>query len=455
MNNFKKLSQKFKKIATTMLSVCTLACTVVGTSFLIATADTTTESSFTRVAHYEFNDATNFGKDSLGNNNLINAGGVVADTVNGGVTIGDSTTKGYLYASGTRTTDFTDKMDGSYSVSVRAYLKEVSSGGNVIVSTSNAWSGKFDVRYAYTNINVVVNGTSYSVYDKLNATAAWYRITAIYDETNLTYKTIVLKEGETTATETSIPITGEIPFGDLWGLFAVGARTNGDGETKTWSENAECDGFLPSISDLRIYSGVIDNAELATIKAYDEENALKKAQKAVADNSEVVGASIRVVGEPGLRFLSTLNESVVNEYIAKYGEENVSFGMKVVRNHNGALAYAYVPAANKTLNNGVYSFNAVITGMTEEYYATEYTGMVYIAYTVNGETTYVVSEESKTRSITFVAEAALDDTYVVGTDGTLEEKPDEYKYEISEGVWSPYSTALRTTLAGYVVSEEE
>ena len=145
---------------------------------------------------------------------------------------------------------------------------------------------------------------------------------------------------------------------------------------------------------------------------------------------------------------------MVNEYVTKYGEENVSFGMKVVRNHNGALAYAYVPAVNKTLNNGVYSFNAVITGMTEEYYATEYTGMVYIAYTVDGVTTYVVSEETKTRSITFVAEAALGDTYVVGTDGSLEEKPEDYKYEISEGVWSPYSTTLRTTLEGYVVEEE-
>ncbi len=232
-------------------------------------AETGTQTNFTAVAHYKFDDTTNLGKDSLGNHNLTNKGGVVVDTVNGGAKIG-SGTNGYLYTPESRTNDFSDRLTGSYSVSLRVYLQEVNGGSNVITSTSNAWAGKFDLRYAYTNIRLNI-GSAISdqvIYSTLSATPAWYRITLIYDETSLTYTSSVLKDGETTAVEKSWDLTSAITFGsDNWGLFAIGGRT-ADGTSYT--EEANCDGFIPSICDYRIYEGAIDANEIASIKSYDE-----------------------------------------------------------------------------------------------------------------------------------------------------------------------------------------
>ncbi|MGN1053551.1 MAG: hypothetical protein ACI4SH_09215, partial [Candidatus Scatosoma sp.] len=93
--------------------------------------------------------------------------------------------------------------------------------------------------------------------------------------------------------------------------------------------------------------------------------------------------------------------------------------------------------------------------LTPDYYATEYTAQVFIGYTVNGETTYVVSdseEESKTRSISYVANSALNDTYTVDETHTIADKPAHYSYEIEAGVWSPYSATTREKLQGFVVS---
>ncbi len=69
------------------------------------------------------------------------------------------------------------------------------------------------------------------------------------------------------------------------------------------------------------------------------------------------------------------------------------------------------------------------------------------AYAIADGVTYYTTDIC-TRSIASVASKALRDTI------TAEEATDDYIYEISEGVWSPYSETERTSLQGYLVNAE-
>lgn len=264
--------KKIKKTVMTALSVCALTCTLAGTALIVGVAETNasaaTETSFTRVAHYEFKEATNLGKDSLGKYNLTNKGGVVVDTKNGGVKIGVEP-NGVLYA----TSDFSDSMTGSYSLSMRLYLAGGGGGGNMITSTGYAYSEKFIIQETYGSIRLHFgDGQTKDIIKGLSVTDyAWYRITLIYDESDLSYRTIVTKESDESVTDETTTLTSSVSLKSTdAGVFAIGGRANSSGEIADTASGVN--GNTPTISDYRIYSGVIDENEISTIAQYDKDN---------------------------------------------------------------------------------------------------------------------------------------------------------------------------------------
>ncbi|MBQ8294979.1 MAG: hypothetical protein IJX87_00940 [Clostridia bacterium] len=85
-----------------------------------------------------------------------------------------------------------------------------------------------------------------------------------------------------------------------------------------------------------------------------------------------------------------------------------------------------------------YAFRAYLYGLPESEYTN---GIQARAYAVAGGETYYTTE-TQTRSIAWVASEAMKDTKT--------EKTGDYIYEVSEGVYSPYSTEERTSLGGYL-----
>lgn len=126
------------------------------------------------------------------------------------------------------------------------------------------------------------------------------------------------------------------------------------------------------------------------------------------------GASIRLTAEAGIRFGAKILKADYDALVAVYGKENVKLGMHVER----GSAYADVAATNTREEDGYICFNAVIIGIPAERYNTEYSAKAYIEVSCNGETqrTYKESANGNTRTIAFVAQAALDSGKYDGTD---------------------------------------
>ena len=403
MNNFKKLSQK--TIATTIFASVLILSLLFSCFFVKSPAKVNAdETAFTRVEHYEFNNANNLGKDSLGNYNLTNKGGVVYDEENDGVTVGtDSDCVLYSPKDGSGK-DLSDYITGSYSLSIRARLTSVTSGTKLLVSTGYAQNySVFSIQRAFGSLHFNTGINTIEVPVGLNSTPTWCRITVIYsadtETSTYTYRIVISTEAGYSYDQTHT-LTGSVKFGGYYQAeFCIG------GAMRSLENNANFLATEATVSDVRVYSGVLSDKEVDAIDREDMDNLAKKN---LATNSEIIGASIRLAEESGLRFHANMAESVIANYVTKYGVENVTFGTYIVRNHNGQNAYAFVPAVNNTLTDGVYSFNAVITGLTSEYYGTDYTAYVYIAYTVDGVTTYVKAESGVTRSISYVAQVLLD-----------------------------------------------
>ena len=297
MSIFFKTSQKMKKIVTAFLSVCTLSCVTMGISLLVGKADsaltdiTAPTTGYNAVAHYEFNDVKNLGKDSLGNYNLV-AQNVGLDAVNGGVAIKDG---GVMYAPALADgkSDFSDLVKGSYSLSMRVFMRSVNDGANNLIATG-AYGSHFQVAWAYEGLAVYL-GNSQSLQFGTSATAlgekpmfdttfAWYRITMIYDESAMTFRVMATKEGdESYSFDATANLTAKSVFGGLAErTFTIGAQSNfGDWLDQqvntTVSDGVNEYEMYPNISNLRMYSGVIDATEIAEIVEYDENNLVQKA----------------------------------------------------------------------------------------------------------------------------------------------------------------------------------
>lgn len=275
-----------KSWAIALLSITASA--LLGSGFIVAGAEQTEDIiapdiGFKKVVHYEFKDETNLGKDSLGNYDLI-AKNVSVDPINGGIALKND---GLLYApalgevNDNNYTDFSDLVKGSFSVSYRVYLRNNHGGGNYLF-TSGSYGSHFTMHWAYGGIGANFgNGQSQDFMndgtkDMLSSDFAWYRVTGIYDESALKFTFAATKESDM-----SYSFTGErnlesaITFGGHSQYsFTIGAQSH-LGEWADGHANAELsDGTViyPNISDFRLYSGVIDDNEIAAIAKYDADN---------------------------------------------------------------------------------------------------------------------------------------------------------------------------------------
>lgn len=278
-------------LAVVLLAVLFLAVSSSALVGIIAAADDSSiqeivapESGFNAVVHYEFKDETNLGKDSLGNYDLV-AKNVALDSINGGVALSNN---GMLYAPALGDvvddsyTDFSDLVKGSFSVSFRAYLRNNNGGGNYFISTGS-YGSHFTMNWAYGGFGMNFGNNQNTDFmntdghDMLSGEYAWYRVNVIYDEAAMTAKMVATKEGDAEYSFTmSYALSQKITFGgNNKYSFTIGAQSH----LGSWDDghvNAELsDGskVYPNISDFRLYSGVIDDAEIASIKEYDENNA--------------------------------------------------------------------------------------------------------------------------------------------------------------------------------------
>ena len=290
---------------------------------------TAPETGFAKIAHYEFNDAKNLGKDSLGNFSLVNNGN--ATYTDNSVKVGESNS-GYLYAPaiGSDNKDFSDLIKGSFSLSFRTYIKGANGATKYYMGTSWDTENSFAIKQDWNKLTFnLSNGQSlafegYGI-PYYGGYLGWHRINVIYNETDLTLRVVATGRNNNTITyDQTKALSSAITFGGAKnGVFTIGGRSTGSaGGFAGATEHGQ------TISDFRIYSGAINDNEINAINKYDVDEASKKS---LATNSEVIGASIRLNDNSGLRFLATLNESTVNSFVTKYGAENVEFGVKIIR----------------------------------------------------------------------------------------------------------------------------
>ena len=275
-----------KKIATAIFSVCAFAFALTGASLSgdaeTSLADITApETGFNKIVHYEFNDETNLGKDSVGNYDLV-AQNVSLDPVNGGVALKNG---GFLYAPklDSEGTDFSDLVKGSYSVSMRAYLRNNNGGGNIL-ATTGGYESSFSVDWNRNGLMVAQKAdNAYKVDARnpamLDTAFSWYRITVIYNESTLALSLNVTKESdENYSYEKTTVLPESITFGgDSKYTFTIGAQSMFGASVNSQANTAISDGttdytVYPNISDFRLYSGVIDSTEIVAITKYDTDN---------------------------------------------------------------------------------------------------------------------------------------------------------------------------------------
>ncbi len=110
-----------------------------------------------------------------------------------------------------------------------------------------------------------------------------------------------------------------------------------------------------------------------------------------------VGASVRYSDPSGLRFGADISADDYTKLINTYGEENVQFGMLLYPTvglngaeltHNTEYVEDVVCEKMQTLANGTKRIQAVLLNIPTEHNADEITARVYVAITVNGDTTY-------------------------------------------------------------------
>ncbi len=289
MNKKFKLSTKMKILVSTVLSVYAFFCIFTGLSLSVK-ANTLEDivsptGEFVAVAQYEFKDKDNIGKDTLGNYDLVSQG-VEMDSVIGGVALKNG---GVLYANDLdgKGTDFSDLIKGSYSISLRAYLRSVSDGANYLVSTGS-YGSNFQINWAYQGISMAfatgqtakfgTSATDLGGKAMFDDTFAWYRITMIYDESNLTFRMLVTKESDQTYSfDATANLTSAVTFGGHANSFTIGAQSKFGGSIAQQVNTNISDGttnytIYPNLSELRVYAGVIDQNEISAIAKYDEDN---------------------------------------------------------------------------------------------------------------------------------------------------------------------------------------
>ena len=332
-------------------------------------------TGFNAVAHYEFRDETNLGKDTLGNYDLV-AKNVSVDSVNGGISLKNN---GLLYApalggtDGDEYTDFSDLMKGSYSVSFRAYLRSNSGGGNYLVTTGS-YGSDFTLSWVYGGIGVDFGGgqkEDFGTNDQngdgkqlLDDKFSWYRITCIYDEKDLTFTMTATKESDVEwSFEKEHKLTAPVTFGGhaTYG-FTIGAQSH-LGEWDDGHASAELgDGTIiyPNISDFRIYSGVIDEAEMEKIAKYDEDN-LAAAEEPAYDTNPIAAWDFSDETNIGADTMGNIDLILKSTDAANY---ELTDGALTLKNNN--LLYAGDLGGGEDISDKLTSFTLAFDVKTEK-----------------------------------------------------------------------------------------
>ena len=365
MFNIKSSFKKIKSYAIGILSICLLVCLISGGTLLVSASNNSSANAYVKLAHYEFNDSSNLGKDSVGNYDLVNQG-VSKDVINGGVALKDG---GLFYAPALddKQNDISDLVKGSYSLSMRVYLRAVNDGANYLIA-NGAYGSHFQVAWAYEGLAIELGnsqflqfGTSGSALGgkpMFDTTFAWYRITMIYDESAMTFRVLATKESdETYLFDATANLTATSLFGGhVDRTFTIGAQSHFGEWLDQWVNTTIFDGtkeytVYPNISDLRLYSGAIDNAEIQAIKEYDDNN---NAQKDEGYNA---------VSHYEFKYATNLGKDTLGNYdlVAGSGlEMDYEVGGVVLGKTDGIF---YAPALNETgadfsdAINGSYSLS--------------------------------------------------------------------------------------------------
>ena len=145
----------------------------------------------------------------------------------------------------------------------------------------------------------------------------------------------------------------------------------------------------------------------------------------------VDGASVRMKNPTGLGFTTRIDKAAYEEAIAECGEGNVTVGTLILPtdyltcdftidalNANGIQYKNIVNSGWKNeetiAQDGYYEYRGSLAPVQEYNYDRNFSAVGYLAYTLDGETTYVYttySAENNSRSVAFVAEAAYNDLY--------------------------------------------
>ncbi|MBQ9104029.1 MAG: metallophosphoesterase [Clostridia bacterium] len=268
-------------------------------------------NSHTLIAQYEFGDLTNLGKDSSGNYDLVNAGGVSYNQTLKGITLnagGDATS--ILYATKgighMQNNDFSDKYYSSVTISMRLYAKTTSGGTYKIMATGSGQDANgMYIALKNDGLEVSVYGVAYTFTGIFNDKANWYRITVILDrwgENDLTVTAVKEVESEYSYTQSQAltsTSSGNGFGGSLTHSFTLGGQS-AYGESFVDGAYDSTLNFAPTLSEFRVYSGVINQTEVDSINGYDANN-------------------MYIVGEQSSINMSISNDLSMNYYIVLSG----------------------------------------------------------------------------------------------------------------------------------------
>lgn len=183
-----------------------------------------------------------------------------------------------------------------------------------------------------------------------------------------------------------------------------------------------------------------------------------------------VGASVRLVeGSNGIRFASTFSKSLIdfvnsNKDVGtavKYGtiimpKNNIVEGFGFTLNELNIIGkeegkdYVNIEAVDSITSGGAggVKISSALVNINEENFALELSAISYLRYTKDGHDVYIYSvynSENNSRSISYVAQKALEDL--------TDSNNSAYKYEVTvEGnvKYSRYTDAQRAILNGYL-----
>jgi hypothetical protein len=172
-------------------------------------------------------------------------------------------------------------------------------------------------------------------------------------------------------------------------------------------------------------------------------------------------ASVRLSStNNGLRFKTSISQSVIDSYITEYGKENVSIGTLIAPtdllddetlcHYIGKAGIDYIDVVAKldspfSANDGVNTYAGSIVNIKENNLERDFTAVGYIKIVDGNKTIYIYSETCAERNVNEVAIAAYFDV--------KDERDSVYKYEIVNdsyysniGKFSPYTTEQRVIL---------